>query len=192
MEITRPALVLGSSQDRAVVDAAACGARGIEIVRRRSGGGMVLLEPRAQAWVDVLIPTGHLYWDDDVSRAFDWLASAWQRALLSLGVGTDVANSALETGEWGRLVCFAGRGPGELLLDDAKVVGMSLRRTRTGARFQTTALCTWHPESLVELVAPSAADPKVLLTGLEATGRGLGLAPGVLSDALVAELSRLP
>ena len=187
--VSRPALVLGSGQDAAVVDAAACSRAGVDVTRRRSGGGLVLLEPDHQAWVDVLIPVDDPLWEVDLTRAFGWLARAWQRALRSLGIETGVVEGRLEVGSWGQLVCFAGRGPGELLLGGSKVVGMSLRRTRSGARFQTMALSEWRPEALVALVAPGLADPTRLLDGIATAGAGLHHPPGVLSDALIAALS---
>lgn len=188
MHVDRPALVLGSSQDRGIVDEAGCAALGIEVARRRSGGGLVLLEPGAQAWVDVLIPRHDPLWDDDVGRAFRWLGLAWQRALTEMGIRTEMVEGRLEEGPWGRLVCFAGRGPGELLVDGAKVVGMSLRRAKTGARFQTMALSRWSPENLVGLLAADAADQLELTAGITRVAAGLDQEAGHLAEALIAAL----
>ena len=55
-EVDRPALVLGSTQRAEVVDERACADAGVEVVRRRSGGGAVLLEPGAVVWFDVVVP----------------------------------------------------------------------------------------------------------------------------------------
>ena len=191
-DVSRPAVVLGSSQDPAIIDSEACATRGVDIVRRRSGGGLVLLEPGAQAWVDVVIPRDDRHWEDDVSKAFGWLAEAWQSALSSLGISTEAVTGRLVVGRWGRLICFAGRGPGELLLGGSKVVGMSMRRTREGARFQTTALAVWRPERLLPLLTPSSADPVELLEGIADAGGGLDLPPSSLSEALVRELADRP
>ncbi len=46
------------------------------------------------------------------------------------------------------MVCFAGLGSGEVTIGGAKAVGLSQRRTRTGARFQCTCYRRWHPEPL--------------------------------------------
>jgi hypothetical protein len=62
---------------------------------------------------------------------------------------------------WSRLVCFAGIGPGEVLVGGRKAVGISHRRTRAGARFQCVAHRRWPGEELVALLAPprpTAAD----------------------------------
>ena len=52
---------------------------------------------------------------------------------------------------WSHAICFAGVGPGEVLIDGAKVVGISQRRTRAGARFQCAVLRTWDPAELARI-----------------------------------------
>ena len=67
--------------------------------------------------------------------------------------------------EWSSLVCFAGRGPGEVFVDARKAVGISQRRTRDGARFQCAIHRRWDPATLVGLLAeprPTVAE----LTGI--------------------------
>ena len=76
-EPTAPALVLGSAQPDTDVRTDA----GIEVVRRRSGGGAVLVVPGDVLWVDVIIPAGDELWDDDVGRASHWLGDLWATAL---------------------------------------------------------------------------------------------------------------
>ncbi|MBC8484291.1 MAG: hypothetical protein H8D48_05140, partial [Actinobacteria bacterium] len=49
-EVEAPTLVLGSSQAGVEV------APGLDVVRRSSGGGAVLLRPDGVLWVDVLMP----------------------------------------------------------------------------------------------------------------------------------------
>ena len=39
---------------------------GVAVVRRRSGGGAVLLDPGGVVWVDVVVPRHDPRWDDDV------------------------------------------------------------------------------------------------------------------------------
>ena len=50
------ALVLGSTQDLSVVNSTECLKRGVEIVKRRSGGGAVLLSSETTVWIDVVLP----------------------------------------------------------------------------------------------------------------------------------------
>lgn len=140
------ALVLGSAQSADV--ASGVPADGPSVVRRRSGGGAVLVAPDDSVWIDVVIGRGDPLWDDDVNRAPMWLGQAWADALAALGHGPGEVAHRYEPGPWGRLACFASRGPGEVLIGGAKAVGITQRRTRTTARFQTLLYRRWNPESL--------------------------------------------
>ena len=60
------ALVLGSTQPGTSVDSARAARAGIEVVRRRSGGGAVLVGPGDPVWIDVWLPRGDPLWHDDV------------------------------------------------------------------------------------------------------------------------------
>lgn len=155
MRAERPALVLGSSQPEAVADAAACARLGVDVVRRRSGGGAVLVDDDAIAWVDVVVPAGDPLAADDVGAAMWWLGDVWAEALAALGVvGAVTHRGPLVTTQWSRAVCFAGLGAGEVTVDGVKLVGISQRRTRLGARFQCMVHRAWAPGRLVELLAP--------------------------------------
>ena len=66
-DVEQPAIVLGSRQTEDVLDVVACRERRVEIARRRSGGGVVLLVPGATEWIDVVVPAGDPRWDDDVT-----------------------------------------------------------------------------------------------------------------------------
>jgi lipoate---protein ligase len=152
-------LVLGSTQDRAVVDDDAVGGAGIEVVRRSTGGGAVLVAPGAQVWIDLWLPRGQPLWDDDVVRAAGWVGDAWAQALGRLGAtALEVHRGPATGGGWSRRVCFAGLGPGELHIGGRKVMGLAQRRTRAGARFHTTAPLVWRPALLSDLLA---VDPAV-------------------------------
>lgn len=134
---TDAAIVLGSRQTPDLVDADACRAAGLEIVRRRSGGGAVLVRPDAVAWVDVVLPHGVA--PDDVRGSMVWIGERWGDVLASF-VGGEIAVHAagMVCTPWSDLVCFAGVGPGEVLLDGRKFLGLSQRRNRHGIRLQGT------------------------------------------------------
>ncbi len=142
---TRPALVLGSTQPLELVHIDAAAAAGVEICRRRSGGGLVPIEPESNLWVDVVVPSGDPLWHDDIGRSFEWLGRVWADALRDIGVESTVTVGRWQPGPLGRLWCFAGLGPGEVVARGRKVVGLSQRRTRTAARFQTMAMTAPHP-----------------------------------------------
>lgn len=163
-EVDRPAVVLGSSQSETTVDLAACEAAGMQVVRRRSGGGAVMLLPHEVMWLDVIIDRDDARWDDDVGRAMWWIGEAWIQALTELGVGAGgtgplaVHREGLVSNPWSRLVCFAGLGPGEVTLNGHKLVGISQRRTRGVARFQCAVYRQWRPEVLINVLAPPRPD----------------------------------
>ena len=149
-EVDRPAVVLGSTQDPSVVDHTAAELTGAEVVRRRSGGGAVLLAPDDVLWVDVVVPADDVLWDTDVGRAVWWLGDAWAAAL---GAGAEVHRGPLVVTPWSRLVCFAGLGPGEVTRGGRKLVGISQRRTRHAARFQCALYARWDVARLAGLLA---------------------------------------
>jgi lipoate---protein ligase len=182
LDVTAPAVVLGSTQRAEVLDDAAAAAAGVDVARRRSGGGAVWVAPGDPHWIDVVVPRGHHLWDDDVGRAFLPVGRAWQAALAELGIAaTRLHEGGLACGPLGGTVCFAGRGPGEVLLGDAKLVGISQRRTRAGARFQCAVPVRWDPAPLAALLRD-----RVEPGALASVGAGIG--PDIGADALVAAL----
>lgn len=182
---TVPALVLGSAQRIEVVEAMAR----IEVVRRRSGGGAVLVVPGDLLWVDVVLPAGDPLWDDDVGRAFGWLGDVWAAALEALGVATFVHRGALQRSRWSDLVCFAGLGPGELVNDsEEKLVGMAQRRTRDAARFQCAALGHWDPDALLDLLVLPEDERSDATADLRSAARGVGVDLEVLLGAFLQHL----
>lgn len=189
LEPDRPALVLGSTQRDDVVDRRALEGAGVQLVRRRSGGGAVLLVPGEVTWLDVLVPRDDPLWDDDVGRASHWLGAAWQRALESLGCERlGVHTGPLVRTEWSDLVCFAGVGPGEVLHEGRKVVGVSQRRTREVARFQCAVLRRWDPRALVALLALDDAARAAATSALRDVAAGLPFDGAAIVDALVDAL----
>ena len=192
-EVATPALVLGSTQPESVVDHPAAQASGVEVVRRRSGGGAVLLAPGTATWVDVLLPRTDPRWTDDVGRSFDWLGRAWVDALAELGVaGAVVRTGPLLATTWSALVCFAGLGPGEVTVGGRKVVGIAQRRTRDHARFQCAVLHRWDAAGIAALVDPGAASRSELAADLEPLAVGLEqlVDAEVPAPAVVAALAR--
>ena len=186
---TGAALVLGSAQPAARVDHLACAKAGIDVVRRRSGGGAVLVVPGDLLWVDLVIPAGDPLWHADVGVAFHWVGDAWAAALGALGHDVVVHRGALVRSRWSADVCFAGRGPGEVTLGGRKVVGISQRRTRGWARFQCAALRRWDPTAMAGLLA---LDPDARR---RAEGDLAGMAAGIEDDleaVLAAFLRQLP
>ena len=138
--VTRPGLVLGSTQRLETADVSRAADAGAEVLRRRSGGGAVLLRPGGQVWADFFIPASDPLWSDDVTLAAQWVGELWSAVIQPfVAQPASIHSGRLVADRWGRLVCFAGAGPGEVFVDGLKVVGVSQRRSRQRARIQTTA-----------------------------------------------------
>jgi lipoate---protein ligase len=184
---TDRAVVLGSAQPESHLDLSAVRAAGLQVARRRSGGGAVLVEPGEVAWVDVIIPADDPYWDDDVGRAMWWLGEAWADALAAVGVpDAGVHRGAMIRTRWSDRVCFAGLGSGEVSLGGRKVVGISQRRTRAGALFQCALPVVWQPERLLAVLALPAAEQEAAAAELAGLAAGVGerIAAGVIPALL--------
>lgn len=184
----RPALVLGSGQRDGVADVEDAHDRGIEVVRRSSGGGAVLLIPGDCLWIDVLLPRNDHRWVDDVGFSADWLGNAWCRGLAKLGVAGALHRGRLDRSGWGPLVCFGALGPGEVTVDGRKVVGISQRRSRDVARFQCLVHRVWDPQPLLDLLHLSPDDKIRGQAELGDAAAGPGVPLDDLEAAFIAEL----
>lgn len=188
-DVDRPALVLGSTQRDEVVDRDETTRAGIEVVRRRSGGGAVLLEPGGATWIDVVVPADDPLWDDDVGRSFHWLGDVWRDALAAFGIDGAVHRDRPMQTRWSELVCFAGLGAGEVVVrGGAKVLGMSQRRTRAGARLQTTVLHDWSPRRFAALLALPSADRVALANELTEAVQVIDAPPDAVAEAFLDRL----
>jgi hypothetical protein len=92
----------------------------------------------------------------------------------------------MEPGRWGGLACFAGIGPGEVLLGGRKSVGVSQRRDRSGARFQCAALLEWSGTEMVRLLGLTPVDEAAQF--LESAAGALPVHPGLLLEAFLTHL----
>lgn len=129
--VERPTLVLGGSQSLEVLDARQLAL--VELRRRRGGGGLVLLGPN-DLWVDWWVPAGDPRWFDDVRASALQTGRWWAEALRREGVaGVTMHEGPLEGPSEHRVVCFAGRGPGEVFVERRKTVGLTQWRVREGA-----------------------------------------------------------
>ena len=187
--------MLGSTQPPGVADAAMMRAHGVELARRRGGGGAVYLAPGEQLWLDVWIPRQDPLWVADVSVAAEWVGAWWTAALASAGLGqqgVEVHTGRSVPGPSGDLVCFAGRGPGEVFSDGRKVVGLSQWRAREGALFSSCAYVRWDPEPLAALLDLEQHERRQLVADLVSAAVGLAdLDPGPVGLAhLRGELLR--
>lgn len=185
VDVERTAIVLGSAQSHDSLDRAACDRLDVQVVRRRSGGGAVLLVPEEHVWMDVVIPRGDPHWSDDVSASAAWLGEVWLAGLATVGVAGRLHRGAPSHGPASPLVCFAGSICGEVLDErGAKLVGISQRRNRRGARFQCVVHRRWRPEVYAALLPGVDAD--ALRPAAAVTEVAAAVLRGAMLDALAA------
>ena len=188
---TSAAVVLGSAQPTDSIDEDAARTRGLPVVRRRSGGGAVVVEPGHLLWAEVVVPAGDPMWEDDLGRSFLWLGRAWAEALERCGVaGAEVHTGPMERTRWSPALCFAGIGPGEVLVGGRKVVGLSQRRRREGAVYQCAVLLAWDPAVSAALVrVDTPAQTEEISRALTAAAASVPLEEATLASALLSALA---
>jgi len=126
----RATLVLGSAQAIDVLDLERVGE--VPLRRRRGGGGLVLLRPD-DLWVDWWIPADDARWRGDVHASSRMVGEWWADVLKRFVRGVITVHDGPIEGDLAyRVVCFAGRGPGEVFVDGVKAVGVTQWRVREG------------------------------------------------------------
>jgi lipoate---protein ligase len=182
---TAPAVVLGSTQRDEIIDRGVAATRGIDVARRRSGGGAVLVDASV-VWVDFSIARDDPLWMDDIGHSMQWVGELWCAALRRVGIDAHVHRDRPVVSPLARAICFCGIGHGEVLVDGRKAVGISQRRTRDGARFQTV-LMTRRDDALIDVLRLDDRD--AARASYAAAVCEIDRATRALIDALIEQLS---
>jgi lipoate-protein ligase A len=195
-KVEHPTVVLGSTQRAEVVSPDRAAERGVAVVRRRGGGGAVLLQPGDHVWVEAWIPRDDPLWDVDVAASAAWVGAWWRSTLGALGLGDlNVYGGPAEPGRHGALVCFSGRGPGEVFAGARKIMGVSQWRSREGSLFHTCAYSRWDPRPLVDHFEVDTRTREELQRDLRGAALGVmelaAVAPSLadLEEALLSSFS---
>jgi lipoate-protein ligase A len=88
-------------------------------------------------------------------------------------------------------VCFAGLAPREVSWQGRKVVGISQRRTRVGARFQCALLHGWDPDPLLDVLALDDRARARARADLASVAVGVPASPEAVAVALHRRLAAL-
>jgi lipoate-protein ligase A len=174
-----PFLILGSTQDASLIHPASR----LPLRQRRGGGGLVLTQPD-DLWLDWWIPRSDPQWSDDVRHMAIQTGQWWRESLEAVGVeGLRVHQTGVEVEDDLAVVCFAGRGPGEVFRDGRKAVGLTQWRVREG-----TLLSTLYPASPLDELPLHLSDPPAALSAALTTDTYP--AAGVTSpEALIDDLA---
>jgi lipoate-protein ligase A len=158
--VETPTVILGSTQSLDDVNQNSADESGVLVSRRRSGGGAVFVHPSDSVWVDITISRNDPLWKDDVAQSMLWLGELFVEAL-SPWVQAEVYRDSFSTGVDGRVVCFASSSPGEVFVGANKLVGISQRRSRDGARFQCVLYRHWRPGEWSQVLSSSDVRSRV-------------------------------
>jgi lipoate-protein ligase A len=153
--VETPTVILGSTQSVDDVNQNSADESGVLVSRRRSGGGAVFVHPSDSVWIDITISRDDPLWKDDVAQSMLWLGEFFVEAL-SPWVQANVYRDSFSTGVDGRVVCFSSSSPGEVFVGANKLVGISQRRGREGARFRH-----WRPGEWSQIFASSDVRSRV-------------------------------
>jgi lipoate-protein ligase A len=153
-------VILGSTQSVDDVNQNSADESGVLVSRRRSGGGAVFVHPSDTVWIDITISRDDPLWKDDVAQSMLWLGEFFVEAL-SPWVQANVYRDSFSTGVDGRVVCFSSSSPGEVFVGANKLVGISQRRGREGARFQCVLYRHWRPGEWSQIFASSDVRSRV-------------------------------
>jgi len=161
LNVARDTVVLGSHQPESDLNLELAAQLGIDVTRRNSGGGAVWLPAGDVVWIDFVIPAGDPLWTDDVRVAPLWVGAIWREAIRAVDPSlTDlrVVEGALRTDVLGQKICFVSEGPGEVMCNGGKVVGVSQRRNRNGARLQCCAYTALRLDGFAAVMGAVGAD----------------------------------
>jgi len=164
----RPTASLGYGQKAArVVDPEFCRQNGIDIVRRQTGGKLVLHHREitysvVSNDVETFTPT--------LGGSYKLIARALVKGLQRMGLAASLSEKAPPFYARGTMPCFSHPAQDEIEIGGLKIVGSAQKRT--GGRFlQHGSIPMNHDEELLKAVSLHQVDGGILMTSL---GRELG------------------
>jgi lipoate---protein ligase len=176
----QPALVLGNGQPEAVVDVDACGASGVEVLRRTSGGTAVLADQYLLS-MEVALPMSHPLAGGDIVHGYQWIGELFAQTLQVLGVPEARAIPRPEVRSLPtiakddpiRWACYGTLSPFEPVVGLRKAVGLCQVRRRAAMLYQVGIYLSWKPEALVALLALSSDARRSLVQRLHGAAAGM-------------------
>ncbi len=125
-------LTLGASQRELLRELNSyANGREFTVLLRDNGGGAVWLEPEGQIWLGLYLPSSSGFLAQDYRSELIHLGEYARVALAGVGLGDLEVVVGPDDTLVGKSVCFAGRSYGEITTYGRKILGISLRRTRS-------------------------------------------------------------
>jgi len=186
-------LVLGFSQQPAILNAQTLAHHPLPIYHRRAGGTAVLVGPHLLG-LDVMLPAGHPLILSDLVESYRWLGETWVATLRELGIATRTIPPAeahaqrdllkqpatRERESILRRACYGSLSPYEVVTPGAnlKIVGLDMIRRRSGTLLQAGVLLHWNTETLAALLGHTLEEQAILREGLHERAIGLDTLAG--------------
>lgn len=175
-----PTLSFGRNQQTTGYDAADLARKGIDVVRRPTGGRAILHHREITYSVTAPIPAGQ-----SLAAGYAWINELLLVALRSLGVDAEIAARSARAPVPDTNPCFATATPGEITAAGRKLVGSAQYRNDGAMLQHGSILVSDDQSSLAGLGVPGPSIPPATL--YESLGRSP--APRDLYESLVAALA---
>ena len=172
-EWSSPAFSFGYFQDIASeVDVEACGADNIELVKRMTGGGTVV-----HGWeltYTLVLPRDAA--EMDISEAYQRIGQSLVKAFQKLGVPAQCYTAYPASSEAAPNICLTNPAEHDVMSDDKKLAGVSVRRNRDGILFQGYISLDMPPSFILNRVSKNSEVPQSVReksTALNRDGRSI-------------------
>ncbi len=160
----RPTVSLGFGQKTArVVDLEFCRLNGVDVVRRPTGGKLVLHDREVTYAV---VSSDAEMFTSTLGGSYQWISQGLVKGLEAFGLKPSLAGETPRDYVKGTMPCFSQPARNEIELDGRKIIGSAQKRT--GNRFlQHGSIPLAGDEDLLRAVSLRKEDPsKILMTSL--------------------------
>ena len=158
---SQPAFSFGYFQKiSSEIDVKKCEARSVELVRRMTGGGMVV-----HGWdvtYSIVAPHGNGVIPSDISASYCWIANRLVNGFHRINVPATQQSVKSKTAEGMPNTCLANPAEHDVMLHGKKVAGVSQRRNRIGGVYQGYIALDMPPPEILTLTSKSPGYQEIL------------------------------